>query len=367
MSSAVFRTPVGASGLSGWPAIQPALETVAAGRTSPDRIRSLVRRIARSGSSLPPGVYVFAYHGIVDPANLTAWERAFHKGTVSVSHFEEQLAFLSRVMTPLPLSAVSQFAEGRPADRPYFAVTFDDGYTNVLTHAASVVARYGIRPTIFVNGLFAEGTVHYRVLAAILSREGRARELAAELRLRDGLVNWSDQPTELFAQTKNCYRSPGLLEDAVETVYRRFIGNPSTLDVHLTPEGVRELQHSGWEIANHTYAHTPLGILDEWGVSDAIDSNRAYWKERGIPLIDALAYPNGATRDVNRFVGKYLQAHPRVHGFFCNGGVNLHPSRTEWLRLFAGSGPVALLKERLHDQVALTRQAMRGLALSTSI
>lgn len=350
-----------------WPVLQPALEKATARQVPPDRIRSLARRIARTADDFPPGVYVFAYHGVVDPAHLTDWERAFQKGAVSVSDFQTHLEFLSKRMTPLPLSAAAQFADGRPVDRAYFVITFDDGYTNQGTHAAPLIARYGIRPTVFVNGLFAEGRVHYRVLAAILIRRGHAAQVAAELRKRDPRVNWSAEPLELFTQTKNFYRAPGLIEEAIESTYRRRIGDPLTENVHLSVERVRELQQSGWEIANHTYAHTPLALLDDLGVSYAIECNREYWRQKGIPLIDALAFPNGATRDVNRSVGKYLHSHPRTQAFFCNGGVNLVPKRTEWLRMFAGTGSAARLKQRLHDQVALTRQAMSGLGTAVRL
>jgi peptidoglycan/xylan/chitin deacetylase (PgdA/CDA1 family) len=347
-----------------WPVIQPALERVAARRLSQNRLGSSARRMVRAVWPLPPGVYVFAYHTIVDPQNLQTWERAFEKGWVSVAHFERHVAFLSQRMTPVPLSTMPEFIAGRPVDRAYFAITFDDGYANLLSHAAPVAARYGIRPTVFVNGRFAEGAVYYRVLAALLTKGGHSRELAGELRRQDPRVTWSDEPLVLFNQTKNFYRSPGLLEEATESVYRRCLGTPSDLKVHMGPEEVKTLQQAGWEIGNHTYAHAPLGALNEQDTVQAIESNETYWAKKGIPLIDAVAYPNGAARDVNRFVAKYLDAHPRIQGFFCNGGVNFRPLRTECLRMFAGNGSIRLLKQRVHEEIARTRLAMTSVRLT---
>jgi peptidoglycan/xylan/chitin deacetylase (PgdA/CDA1 family) len=310
----------------------------------------------------PAGIYILAYHGIVDPNNMEGWERAFDKGRVWVSNFEAQMAFLSQRMVPLPLSALSEFADGRPIDRAYVIVTFDDGFTNLLTHAAPVVARYGIRPAVFVNGRFAGGAVHSRVLAAILTAGAHAKALAEELRQTVPEEDWSDDPVSLFHQTKNLYRTPGLIEHATESVYRRCVGDPADLHVHLRPDEVRTLRDAGWEIANHTWAHIPLSSLTEHQVFESIDHNWEYWRDLGIPLVDAVAYPNGTAGDVNRFVEQYLRAHPHVQGLFCGGGVNVQSTRTEWFRMFAGNGSTRQLTFRLHDEDAKAQVAMRNLS-----
>ncbi len=247
-------------------------------------------------------------------------------------------------------------------DRAYIVVTFDDGFSNLLTYAAPVVARHGIRPAVFVNGRFAEGAVHFRVLAAILTAGPHAPGLAKELRRVAPHKSWSDEPQALFHQLKNLYQAPRLIEQATEAAYRRCVGDPEELRVHLTSSEVGTLRDAGWEIANHTWDHTPLGTFDEAGVAESIDLNWAYWKKQGVPLIEAVAYPNGRAKDVNEFVKRYLDGHPRVQGLFCDGGVNLRPSRTEWLRMSPGNGSERLLRHRIYQEIATSRRAMRNVS-----
>lgn len=72
-----------------------------------------------------------------------------HELYVATDTFEEQMAFLKRHRTVVPLSSI---AEGRlpSSGSPRVAITFDDGYRNVLTVAAPILARYGLPATVFV-------------------------------------------------------------------------------------------------------------------------------------------------------------------------------------------------------------------------
>jgi len=148
----------------------------------------------------PPGIYIFAFHTVVDETNAVEWERMYRKGSISRKHFEEHIEFLMRHMSPLPLSETQDVIRDGQLDRPFFVVTFDDGYKDIIKNAAPVLKKHGIRPTVFVNGSFADGRVYYRVLAAILVASGYAGDLAKELKKRIPLYPWSDDPEELFNQ-----------------------------------------------------------------------------------------------------------------------------------------------------------------------
>lgn len=280
---------------------------------------------------LEPGVYILAYHGIVDESRMREWERCYRKGTVSLANFQDQVAVLLRHLTPAALTEVPGiFAHGRP-DRAYGVFTFDDGYSNLVENVRPIFRSNGISPTVFLNGRFAEGGVYYRVLAALLTAKGEAGALREALRAAVPDVAWDGDPSRLFNQTKDHYR-PGLVEQAVDAAYRARLGDPADLGVHLTVKQVRELQDGGWTFGDHTFGHTMLSELTDDEVEMACGSNRDFWRRGSVTLIDWLAYPNGRSIDVGPGLVPYFDRNPSLHGIFCNGGINLVRSRHAWLR-----------------------------------
>ena len=320
-----------------WPHIQRGIESIPLAMPSRFRPLRLLRRLRLGGVAYRPGVYIFTYHTIVDPERAEKWEIAYDKGWVSRGNFEKQVAFLCRKMIPVSLTKAFELMAHGKLDRPYFVLTFDDGYRDVLKNASQVVARFGIKPCMFVNGRGAQGHVYYRILTALLTKSGHTGALRNELMSRDASTAWSLDPLELFNQTKNCYK-PGIMEDSVEAAYARCLGEPTALGVHLKPDEIRRLQVEGWEIGNHTFDHRLLSRLDAQQIADTIHKNEVFWRNENVPLIDALAIPNGAVRDVNEHLNSWLQEHKSAHALFCNGGVNFKYDRTQCLRLFGGNG-----------------------------
>ena len=91
---------------------------------------------------------VLAYHAVgpcprgSDPHNLFVSEEAF----------AEQMEFLATKRVVVPLST----AVGGPVvtEKPPVAITFDDGYRNVLEIAGPIMQRYGFPSTVFVPTAF---------------------------------------------------------------------------------------------------------------------------------------------------------------------------------------------------------------------
>lgn len=87
---------------------------------------------------------MIAYHAVApcppaaDPYNI--W--------ISPETFAAQMAFLARRRAVVPLEAVADASVER--GKPAVAITFDDGFRNVLTEAAPVLGRYGFPATVFV-------------------------------------------------------------------------------------------------------------------------------------------------------------------------------------------------------------------------
>jgi peptidoglycan/xylan/chitin deacetylase (PgdA/CDA1 family) len=308
------------------------------------------------------GVYILIYHSVVDHNNRQLWEQCYRKGEVLSDQFRSQLNFLMDHMTPIALSKIpALWAQGGP-ERPYFSITFDDGFRNNLTVANPIIQEYGIKPTVFVNRDFATGKeVFYRILSAIILEKGYATPLATKLRLLAGQHDWSDNRVILFNQMKQNYVAD-IIEKATGEIFCQYLGNPEELAVHLQVDDIKALQASGWEIANHTEAHRLLSSQSSEAAISAIERNAAFWHDNGVKLIDYLAFPVGRVQDVNQIISQWLDRSPEINGMFANNGVNLKFNRKEWLRFsFGNRTKPEELDKMIKNQLYRTDQAYKTL------
>ncbi|MBF0146791.1 MAG: polysaccharide deacetylase family protein [Magnetococcales bacterium] len=337
----------------GWPGLQSVIERTS---VSPrPRVSSGWGFLRKKRESFPTGIYILVYHSVVDPDHRTLWEQGYRKGEVTVMQLRGQLEFMLTHMTPLALSELpAVWASGGP-DRPLFAVTFDDGFTNNLTHAHPVIRSLGLKPTVFVCSEFARGREYFfRVLASMLVQQGHAVRLAANLRSLASEVGWPDDGEELLGRMKDFYVADGV-EAATDRTYRECLGDPALLDLHLNRDGVEHLWRAGWEIGNHTAGHRLLAYQSASQVACAIEDNARYWQQEGIELIDFLAYPIGRSRDVGPAVADWMARSPGIHGMFANGGINFSLRRKEWLRFSLGRHMDPASCERVvRDQIQRT-------------
>ena len=95
-------------------------------------------------SRYSPGALILGYHRVAhvhsDPHGLC----------VSPQHFEEQLAVLRREARPIALGELLRGLQEGHVPARAIAVTFDDGYADVLAQAQPLLERYEIPATVFV-------------------------------------------------------------------------------------------------------------------------------------------------------------------------------------------------------------------------
>jgi len=301
-----------------WPVTERAVEAAPVRRS----LRGLRRRL---GGSLSAGAYVLAYHEVVG-ADRADWQRAYSRVTTSAANFRAGLERLLRKLEPARLEELPALLAGGPPTPPRLVVTFDDGYAGLAREAADVCAELGLQPTLFVNAEFASGrSVYYRVLLALLEREGRAGEAAAILNERLGTDSFTAE--NLASATKDWPAPQDLVEPALIA-----LEGPAPR-VHLDYDDLRGLVARGWTIANHTRTHRPLVFVAPDELDDEILGNERELRDAGLEPLPWLAYPNGRAKDVSAAVADWLARHPQFHGVFAAGGVNLRATRTEWLRI----------------------------------
>jgi len=93
---------------------------------------------------MPIAPTVIVYHGV----GTVASERDPYHLVLPLDAFEWQMAYLARHRQVVPLESI---VGGRvPSGPPAVAITFDDAFRSVLTHAAPVLRRYDFPATLFV-------------------------------------------------------------------------------------------------------------------------------------------------------------------------------------------------------------------------
>ncbi|HET6547425.1 MAG TPA: polysaccharide deacetylase family protein [Solirubrobacter sp.] len=179
-------------------------------------------------------VLVLCYHAVSD-----RWESPL---AVTRAQLARQLAFLVR--RGYRGATFEQAATASPAART-LAVTFDDGYRSVLTHARPILDRLGLPGTVFAPTDFVG---------------------------RDEPMSW-----------------PGI---------DHWVGGPHADElVPMTWEQLIALRDGGWEIGSHTCSHPRLSRLDDAAVKhELLDSRRTCEARLGACRTLALPYGDGNAR-----------------------------------------------------------------------
>ena len=215
-------------------------------------------------------IHVLGYHRVVDRID---WDGAVNPSLcITTDAFRRQMEQLRDRFVVLPLSYVVRALAGE-LDLPHdaAAVTFDDGYRDVLLRADPILRELGIPATVFVPTGFAEATgrdqllPHDRLYAAAWAAERSGR----------GLAGFGDTETALILARADRVLAQvgpaGVVEDLIgaapAATLARIIDvleaafGPEPLDEGarvVSPADVRVLAEHGWEIGAHTVGHVVL-------------------------------------------------------------------------------------------------------------
>lgn len=198
------------------------------------RLRDQAARFGRSGRLADPDApRVLCYHG-VDPDPPDEW-------TVTPTRLRNHMRILASDRHPVSIQAILDWLEGRIELPPRaVAVTFDDGFLDVLRWAAPILADAGVPGTVFVcSGLAESG-------ASAASRD---------FRVGRPLLDWA---------------------------------------------GVLRLRDAGWTIGSHGITHGILSRMPDDVASQELARSREAISRRIDAPVDVLAYPFGTPGKVSK-------------------------------------------------------------------
>ena len=227
-------------------------------------------------------------------------------------HFDQQIAALVQTARRAAQLAGARLSRGRlPSGTA--AVTFDDGYADILTEAKPVLERHGCPATMFLTTGAVGGSEGFwwdEVARLILESPRLPDTLAMEIGGKehrwsldgalDGRVERHGTATreELHRQLWTLLRplSPQDRRRALSEL-AKWTGSPTPDPAEargLTPEEVRALSEPGYiDIGAHSLTHASLPMLAPTEVHTEIaESKRACEELIGV-RVDGFAYPFG--------------------------------------------------------------------------
>lgn len=233
--------------------------------------RRVVRHL-RARLEPRPGPSILMYHRIADD-EFNPW------GTIiSPRAFEDQLAWIARRRTPLPLSEFAELQRAGSLPRDAIALTFDDGYADNAEVAAPLLQKFGVPATIFLPVEWVERGEPYwwdELRRIVFEHDERSLTLGkrtfrlGDRRDDDGVWKHAAPPgtprqvafhriwTELLP------RNPDKREKAMAELRKQFVGaGPSgPLPRPMTRDQIRNLAAAGVEFGSHTLRHPNLTEL----------------------------------------------------------------------------------------------------------
>ncbi len=270
------------------------------------RFRRLLHPSERTAS-------IFVYHRIAEPA-IDPWGLA-----VSPGQFREQLLWLKAHADPVPLEAIVLARSPHDLPERPVAITFDDGYADVLFNALPVLEELKLPATVFLTAGYVDlpGEVWSDELAwRILLLQGDMMRLARScgfsppsLRASSGSSSWYawESPADLrqWLYSALCTQlvgsSPARQNLVVEEARKWTEGDPPAAPARFLTSGeAQRLASSPWiEIGAHTVTHPALANLTPAEQSFEIAESREMLVRLTRREVRSFAFPYGKKHHFN--------------------------------------------------------------------
>ena len=223
-----------------------------------------------------PVLHIVVYHYIRDLPR-TPFPRI--KGMLT-QDFREQVRGLAVSFEMATLESAVAFLQGsyRPSS-DMCLLTFDDGLKEHYTEATPILAELGVQGVFhLITGCLQEQRVapvhmnHFLMAdlpfdtyrTAFLKELGQNVE-NLEFEAARRAYPWDTAEVAHFKYLFNFILPPSERDDAVRTLFRRYLGDEQAFskDLYLNWAEARDMQRAGMAIGGHTHAHRPLSTLSE--------------------------------------------------------------------------------------------------------
>jgi len=231
--------------------------------------------------------------------------------------FERQVQHLARHYTVLPVEELVDRMRAGAVPRNAAAITFDDGYRDTLTHAAPILAGYGLPATVFLATGFI-GTTEvpwYDRLATALKLSRRPSVIAPSG--EELVLETIEDRVRALARTQTHLKT--LPEEQFRRAFARLLEGlgsserQSAKNAMLSWDDVHALRGLGFRIGAHTVTHPILSRITAERVRAEVLGSREMIQGACGVAPRAFAYPNGRPADYTSAVVEVV----REAGFSC--------------------------------------------------
>lgn len=216
--------------------------------------------------------------------------------------FELQMRFLRENYRVVSLSQLCEELDNPQTRGPAVAVTFDDGYRGLYTHAYPVLKKYQIPATIYltVNSIETGEVAWYdRIFLALQVFPEESLDLNLDrprrflLRSQQARLSAATEIVTLLRRMPDARRS----EICVDLDRRVSLPRAELMDRMLTWGQIREMTQSGILFGSHTMNHRVVSRLALEEVDRELRESRAVLEQRlSKPILD-FAFPFGQAAD----------------------------------------------------------------------
>jgi peptidoglycan/xylan/chitin deacetylase (PgdA/CDA1 family) len=271
-------------------------------------------------------IVVLGYHRVAIPLRGPS-ATALESTCIAPETFRRHLEYLSPRFELVGMTQIVSALTGRSRPRrDLAAITFDDGYGDVLERALPILSDFGATATIYVStgvvadrGFFPHDRL-YALLQLIARRPDGAEHLDAKTRHLIHSATRSTEPRQLLSKLIQTQSHGQLLEliDALEA--QLGPSRPPEETRAMGWDGLGKLADAGMEIGLHTSSHCVLPHLgDEAMRIELVESRRVlertlqrhathfaycngYWNPRSVQALKSAGYTSAVTTEdrINR-------------------------------------------------------------------
>jgi peptidoglycan/xylan/chitin deacetylase (PgdA/CDA1 family) len=261
---------------------------------------------ARKASAFP----ILAYHRVND-------ERDPFFPSLPTAVFERHMEFIVRAYLVLPLEELVERMRRSVVPRNALAITLDDGYRDNLTHAAPVLARYGLPATVFLaTGFIGSAEVPWFDRVALAFKTSRATTYRAPWGAAVRLESRDDRLSALGGMLAYLKRRA---DDEMRRAVDELLAALEVSDQRpfknwmLSWDDVHALAGLGFGIGAHTVSHPILSRVSTERAWAEITGSRSMIASACGFAPRTFAYPNGKPADYTEAVARLV----REAGFTC--------------------------------------------------
>ena len=248
---------------------------------------------------------ILCYHRVLPDAERRAGGRPyFLRGSaVSTSTFAAHMNSLAEYFDVLSESEVLDWLDGRrDLRRPSCWITFDDGYRDVVEHAAPILDQHAFSATMFIStkvvmepGCWLPADEWYATLNKATRSRGTLPEGGArwefDLAVPEHYARLVDGPERRRYLRAPADKQAGLREHLAHALAATGLRKA---DLYVKLDGLADLAAKGWSFGGHGHAHVILTSAEKLICASEIRVPRELLERHGLSP-RTFAYADGAS------------------------------------------------------------------------